>query len=333
MPTESNNNGKGNTPNGGQMAKFRRLLRSSRSRNIALFLFFLFVSYVFWLIQNLNDTIQRDFNIPLRITDVPADVRVISDIPKTVSVSVRDKGTSLLHVAYGGNPRISVKYSDLTSDELNDRMVISEQMLKSRVRELFSSSAQVVTAVPDSISLIVTDRQPVYARVTDNVEVTVDPQCAISGPITVEPDTVAVYFAPHASLPSAALTTEKLVRSNLKDTLRVELRVKNEPNTVVEPSKVMVTIPVEPLISKTRDVPVRLMNVPAGHNVALFPSYVKVSYLLPMSLYNSETGQVSVMADFSRRTNDDIPLSITNIPGYMYAVELLQPSVEYLIEQ
>lgn len=298
-----------------------------------MFLFFLFVSYVFWLIQNLNDTIQRDFSIPLRISDVPADVRVLSDIPGTINVSVRDKGTSLLHVAYGGKPQINIKYSDLMSDELNDRMVISEQMLKSRVRELFSSSAQVVSATPDSVSLVVTNRQPVYARVTDNVEVTVDPQCVISGPITVEPDTVAVYFAPHASLPSVTLSTEKLTRSNLKDTVKVELRVKREPNTVVEPSKVMVTIPVEPLIAKTRDVPVRLINVPAGHSVALFPSYVKVSYLLPMSLYNSETGQVSVMADFSLRNENDIPLNISSIPGYMYAVELLQPSVEYLIEQ
>lgn len=331
MPTRSNNSGNHYVRE--QMAKFRRLLHTSRGKDILLFLFFLCVSYVFWLILELNDTAQRDFDLELRVTGVPEGVKFISEVPENVHVSVRDKGIQLAHYAWGGTPKLNINYSDLTVDELNDRVVLSEQMLNTRLREIFNGSAQIVSSRPDSLSIIVTNRPPRMAKVIPDVDVTTMAQCVISGRITVNPDSVAVYSATHAPIPPAKISTEKLIRGDLKDTLRISLALNHSGNLKVEPAKVTVTIPVEPLISKTREIPVKVLNVPKNHNVVLFPSRAKISYLLPMSLFNSERGSVTVTGDYTRRANGKIPLSISEIPDNYHAVELLTDSIEYLIEQ
>ena len=164
------------------------------------------------------------------------------------------------------------------------------------------------------------------------VEATAASQFVISGPITVTPDTVKVYSARHLRIRPQVVKTAKITRSELKDTLCLEVRLMPEPGTRMEPSKVLVTVPVEPLISKTREVPVQLVHAPGNDAVVLFPSRVRVSYLLPMSLYNSENNVVTVTADYSRHHDGKMPLAIGALPDYYRGVELSTDSVEYLIE-
>ncbi|MDE7335623.1 MAG: hypothetical protein K2N10_04870, partial [Muribaculaceae bacterium] len=90
---------------------------------------------------------------------------------------------------------------------------------------------------------------------------------------------------------------------------------------------------VEPLISKSREVAVQLLHGGGEESVVLFPSHVRVSYLLPMSLYNSESNVVAVSADFAQRHNGKIPLRVGSLPAYYRGVELSVDSVEYIVEQ
>ena len=44
---------------------------SNVNKQFVVFLFFLFLSGIFWLIMTLNETYERDIKIPLRITNIP----------------------------------------------------------------------------------------------------------------------------------------------------------------------------------------------------------------------------------------------------------------------
>lgn len=315
------------------MTNLRHLLRSSRGQDILLFLVFVMVSYGVWMVLKLNDSSHYDFNVELKISDVPEGVHFISEVPENLHASILDKGLNLAKIAWGGKPQLKLKYTDFNYDEINDKLTLSRQSLRSQMRAIFGSNAQITATNPDSLSFIVTRRAPRKVKVIPDVDVTPVGQCVISGPVIVEPDSVLIYSPAHANTPPKTILTERLVRSEIKDTLSFELSILNSSTTKAEPAKVKVTIPVEPLMSKTRNIAVELINEPASGNVVLFPTKVPVSYLLPMSLFNAERGTVTVVADYSKRSANRIPIRITNHPKDYRAVEVSTDSVDYIFEQ
>ena len=56
------------------LEKIRSFLLSRNSREFLIFLFFVFVSFCFWLLQILNDDYETEFSIPLRMKNVPNNV-------------------------------------------------------------------------------------------------------------------------------------------------------------------------------------------------------------------------------------------------------------------
>ena len=310
-----------------------RLLRSSRGKDILMFLCFLGVSYVFWIIMTLNDDIQQDVNVNLEITDVPKNYKFISEPPRFIQVGLRDKGTVLANYTLSGTKTLKINYSDFAYDESKDRITLTSQQLNARLRSLFDPATQILSVRPDSLHFIVTDRAPNQARVVPEVDVSPASQYVISGPITVSPDTVKVYSARHLRVRPTTVKTVKVTRREMKDTVVVDVHLQSVPGTRIEPDVVTVTVPVEPLISKRRQVGVQLVHQPENTNVVIFPSRVNVSYLLPMSLYNSESTVVTVTADFAEHHNGKLPLSIGALPDYYRGVELSADSVEFTIER
>lgn len=316
-----------------QAVALRRLLRSSQGKDILIFLCFICVSYVFWVILTLNDDIQQDVNVNMEIVNIPENYKFITEPPRYLQVGLRDKGTVLANYALSGAKTLKIDYNDFAFDESNDRITLTARQLNAKVRGLFDPTTQIVSLRPDSLNFIVTDRAPNLARVIPVAEVSAASQFVISGPITVSPDTVKVYSARHLRVRPSTVRTVQVTRRELKDTLVVAVRLQSEPGTRIEPSEVKLTVPVEPLISKSREVGVQLIHTPDNTNVVVFPSRVKVSYLLPMSLYNAENNVVTVTADFAEHNNGKIPLSIGALPDYYRSVELSVDSVEYLIER
>lgn len=309
------------------------MLHTSKGKDILLFLLFLLVSYGFWLTQELNDEEQRSFELELRIGHVPSDVKFISDVPSRIHISVRDKGIELLRYKWSGTPQITVNYDELTYDEHNDRVSFSNQLLLSKLHTSLPASATILTCQPDSLSITVTKRAPTPARVYADVEITPSPECVISGPVTVNPDTVLIYSGNHAQIPSSKIHTEKLIRSGVKDTLHVSVSLLAPQGTMAEPSRVKVTVPVEPLMSKSREVPVQVINYLGNANVVTFPSRVRISYLIPKSLFNKEKEMVNVVADFTRRSGSRLPIRILNCPDYYHAVEIDTDSIDFMLEK
>jgi hypothetical protein len=315
--------------------KISALLHSSRGKDLLLFTLFLCVSYVFWIIMTLNEDTQRDLNVPLEITDTPEGITFISDVPGTITVSVRDKGTSLVNYVWGNMPTLKIRYNEFTHNSYNERIVCSQQELNMRVRSLFGANAQVMSLRPDSLSFVVTDQPGRPAKVVPCIDAQASIQSVISGPITVKPDSVLIYSAKKLPITMQTVSTMEISRTELTDTLTLEVRIKPISGARAVPDRVTVTIPVEPLIAKQRTVPITLKGAPAENSVLLFPSTVTVTYLVPMSMYNSEVGVITVMADYNHRSSSTakVPLTLGSTPDFCHNPTLSTDSVDFLIEQ
>ena len=84
----------------------RNFLFSSVNKEFLIFLFFLFLSSVFWLMMTLNETYEKEISVPVRLVGVPKNAVLTTEMEDTVRVTVRDKGFALASYIYGEGVKI-----------------------------------------------------------------------------------------------------------------------------------------------------------------------------------------------------------------------------------
>ena len=74
---------------GSLMAVVKHKLHTMRGHNVVLYIMCFIVASVFWFIIRLDDRYEREFNIPIEMTNVPDSVIIIDDVPKNLNVVLK----------------------------------------------------------------------------------------------------------------------------------------------------------------------------------------------------------------------------------------------------
>lgn len=304
--------------------------RSQRGRDVMLYLLFCFVAFVFWVFLTLDNEVQRDFDIPFELTDIPDSVTVIVNPPSVISASVKGKDSQLLHYKWGGVSPMKVKWSDVSSD---GAFFLSHERLDTRVREYFGQTVTVLAVRPDSIRLPYTTLPGVRVKLDIHAEVEPALQYIVSGPLTTSADSVMLYSTGDLPHSLRNVSTEPLIRTGLTDTTSFEVKIKPIAGVRIVPDRVRVTVPVEPLISRKRNIALTAINVPSDVHLVTFPSSVEISYLVAMSSYNTEM-PVKAIVDYDdvRLPGNKLPVIIVGTPRLYHNLSFSPDSVEYIIE-
>lgn len=314
------------------LSKIKQKATSGRGRSIFTFLIFLLISTIFWFMMTLNETIQRDYRLPIEIAEIPAGTTFITSPPQYIDVSVKDKGRALIKYDWGNPPKVRIRYRDFIKKG-DSRIVINQEMLNN-IRNSFGSGCEILSIRPDSINLITTtrpgDRLPIFFDISTATE----PQYIAYGAIECKYDSVTVYSL--NGIPSSMLnvSTEHISLRNLTDTTTVEIPLQSPPGTRVEPSTVSVTIPVEPLVAKKRILPIQIINAPKNASVHIFPANIELSYLVPMSMFKNDAATPVAVIDYRAIdfNSTSAKVNITQIPDYYHNIDCSPAEVEYLIE-
>lgn len=304
------------------------LATSKRGRNVITFTVFLAVSTAFWFITALNNEVQKEFEIPLRINNIPNNVMMLSNVPLTLSVDIKDKGTSLLRWEWGKLPLLEIDYSQFQN---NGRYIsMNNTLLTGLVRSAFGGATNIVEVKPDSLSLSYTTHQGVKKKIDIVADISVSPQHTLSGQLRLSTDTVRVYSA--GNIPADLhIRTDSVQLSALTDTTYIDVQLISPPGMKVIPETVRLMVPVEPLIVRRRSIPVQVVGEPDDVRVLTFPSTVEVSYTVPMSIYNHDTFDIAAYANYSAKGRK-LPLTLSKMPASYRNVTLATDSVEFLVE-
>lgn len=312
--------------------KIRQFFSTSKGRDVLLYLLFVGVSFVFWAVLTLGNSIQHHYRVKLQIEGLPQGVTLISDYPSHIDVSVKNDGYSFLRYLIADEPSVSVNFSDHSDGE--GRLGISRQEMEALLQALFGADASVETFSPDHYSIRYTALPGKKVPVSVAGSFTTDIQYVVNGKITVEPDSALVYSYVENLSTIDAVSTVRVSRANLKDTLLLRVPLRKLEDVKTKPDSVTVTVPVEPLVSKQQEVLVGTINCPAGLRIVTFPARVKTSFLLPLSLYDhSQNVQPHIYVDYR-----DVAAGRRKLPlrwklsGNLHNVELAIDSVEYIIE-
>ncbi len=319
--------------------KIHKALVSDRSRETLLFIFFLLIAFVFWMLQTLDETLNKEVTVPLELVNVPEDVVIITPPPGRLRVVVRDKGTSLIHyIRYKMEPlRIPFPEHNGTAD--NGHARIQNADIHRMVQECLLPSSEIISISPDTIDFFYNHglSKTVPVKVTGSVEVSPDHYLldvrANPSEVTVWASSLildtltAVYTSPVELTDIAANTTKNVSLQAIKGAKFSSEKVKME-------------VLVDVYMENTLSVPIHTSNFPPDIRLTTFPAEVQVTYTVGYAQNKDITADDFVILftyeqvlDYQRQGMDKLPLSLRSVPENVTDVRIEPHEVDFLVEK
>jgi hypothetical protein len=139
---------------GKSTGKERKLTR----KDIAVFAFFLCLSFVFWYLNSLGKNLETDINYPLKYTNIPKDWNLSKNMPDKVSLFLSGPGYSILQMKISGrhSPLVvdlsGVNYHHAQNSKSADYYIITSYLIPKFNSEL-KSECKVTAIKPDTLFL------------------------------------------------------------------------------------------------------------------------------------------------------------------------------------
>ncbi len=315
--------------------KIRDFLLSKKSREFLIFLFFVFVSFCFWLLQVLDDEYETELTVPLRMKNVPENVVMTSELPSELRIGVKDRGTVLVNYLLGQTfYPVTLDFSEYVGKGNQIRIHSSE--LTKRITGQLGQSTKILSVRPDTLEFIYTQGKGKKVPVKLQGEVKPERQYYISG-ITYSPDSVMVY-APRAILDTiTAAYTEPLEEEQVSDTVRRRVQLSQMKGVRFTPSYSDVTLMVDIYAEKTVEVPVRGIDFPIGKVLRTFPSKVQVTFQVGLGHFKDITADDFALEvnykDLETKSDEKCRPVLTVLSQHVNHARINPKEIDYIIEQ
>ncbi|MGL5271885.1 MAG: YbbR-like domain-containing protein [Phocaeicola sp.] len=265
--------------------KIRISLNNKNGREILIFIFFLFVSFSFWLLQTLNDTYETELSIPLRLQGVPDNVVITEELPHEVKLVVSDKGTVLVNYLLGNKLYpVSIDFTE-ASDESGSVFISSTSLIRRFSSEL-NQKTKINSILPDSLGYVYARGEARLLPIKVRGEFLTDRQYYISS-MNSAPDSVLVY-APKAILDTLeAVYTRSERRENISDSIHIVTSLQPIKGVRFGNTSCEISLGVDIYAEKTMEIPVRGLNFPSNKMLRTVPSKVQVTFQVGLKQFTS----------------------------------------------
>lgn len=314
----------------------RNFLFSNVNKQFLVFTFFLFLSFIFWLIITLNETYEKEIKIPARVVGIPKNV-VLTSVPvDTVRTTIRDKGWVMMVYLYTdrlGTIQIPFK----SYDRGRGNGTVGTNDLKRIIEQRLELSSKITAVKPDHLEFSYNNGECRRVPVRWAGRVIPDQLYFISH-VEYLPDSVDIYASPEKLDSIRAVYTEALNYVNFRDTLTVDCQLAHIPDVKIVPDQVRIRFHTDVLTEETiSNVPIHCINLPEGKVLRTFPRYAKVHFVAGVSQIRTLRAEdFLVVADFREimvSHKEKCNLYLREVPRGVSRAVLDTKQVDYLIEE
>ncbi len=312
---------------------------SDRSREFFVFLFFLLVAAVFWMLQTLDETLEKGVSVRLELVNVPEDVVILSPLPDEVRAVVSDKGMSLVHyIRYGVEP-LQISFSDYDNGANYGRVMLQGSDMQKMLQGCLLGTSKVVSLSPDTVELCYNRGQckTVPVRVVGQIDVS--PECYLLD-VQTTPSEVLVNALPAVLDTLTAVCTTPVALEGVAGNTTKEVRLQGMRGAKYDTESVKVDVKVDVYVEKTVEVPIHTSNFPADKSLKTFPSEVQVVYTIGYAQskdIKEEDFMILLTYEqilgYQKEGKTKLPLTLRNMPEGVKNVRIEPKEVDYLIEQ
>ena len=323
-------------------SRFFRLLRSIRNflfwglnREFLIFLFFLVLSGTFWLLMTLNETYEKEIEVPVQLVDIPKNVVLTSDTTSYVRITVRDKGFSLLAYLYGNKIHTVKANFKSYAKKTGEGIITSAELQKLIYQQLFNSS-RIIGMKPDKCEFFYNYglKKNVPIKLFGKI---VAGQSYYLSKVSFSPDSVEIYASREVLDSIEYVNTVRLNISNLTDTVIRKVPLQKIKGVKYIPEEVELAACPDMLTEEKFDVPIVAVNMPEGKILRTFPSKVTVTFTVGASLFRTIHPEgFRVVADYDEvvaNPSDKCNIYLRSIPHGVRNARINVNQVDYLIEE
>lgn len=311
-----------------------------KSHELLVFCFFLAVSFGFWLLQALNETLQREVNVYLELENVPSDVVIIDSLPPALSVTVQNRGLALARHSFSTlfRPnRLKIDFTKYDTGKNDAEVYISNADIQRMLGRFFVTSMKIQSFRPDTLRFAYNHGYSKTLPVKLAGTVKASGQNYIQA-VRFEPDSVKV-FAPKAILDTMHVVySEAFALEGLYETGNYPIALRKQKLLKYEPSQINIKVDVGYYTEKTVKVPVLGLNFPAEKKLRTFPAQVNVTFRIESGRYNKVSSEDFVIATtyeelLKNTESSKLSLQLKTVPEGVSNVRISPREVDYLIEQ
>ena len=310
----------------------RNFLFSGLNKEFLIFLFFLALSGAFWLLMTLNETMEREFKIPVRLSGVPRNAVITGELPDTVRVTVRDKGFTL--VTYDFRPLV-FRFSNYADEDEGKGVIPLTDVQKQVLSQMYGSS-KLLQVKPGAFDFYFTYGTSKKVPVVFRGKITTNKSYYLAH-TEFYPSMVTVYANKQQLDKLQTVEIEPFNYRNLQDTIRQAVKIRKIRGVKIVPPTVRLSVYPDVLTEEAIEVPITAINMPPGMVLRTFPSKVTVRFTIGASLFRTiKPNLFKVVVDYEElaaNPSDKCTLQLRSVPRSVSKASLEIDRVDYLLEQ
>ena len=311
-----------------------------QQRKFYMFLFFVFLSCIFWLLIKLSGTYSSIVNYKLVYENIPQDKILQNSPSKNLSILITGSGYNILNEKLFDRELHLDLSKNLSFDEKLSRYIIrpSEQR-----NELQSQRNEVVFErfYKDTIQLdygkLLSKKIPV--SLVQNIQF--KPGYHHDGTYKLSPDSVVIKGPEKKVLKFNQINTKVLSLAEVTDSIDQLVLLDSEEmknaEIEIEGEQIRVEAQVERYTEGVFELDVKVLNVPKNIEITVFPKTVKVYYQTSLSKFNQvKASDFSISADYSKAESLGLNYLDVSIeaPSSIVGFYRCEPNrLEYLIRE
>ncbi len=326
-------------------ANIYRMIKANMKQRFFIFLFFLFISTLFWFLNTLSHDYTTTISYPVEYVGYPKNRHLVKSnkLPDKLQLTVTAFGFSLLRYNMSSIPLpISLNISNLKLNRIKGadtlKYFLLSNSIRSEISSQISSEFKIVSIQPDSLLFT-------FARMVTK-KVAVKPDCHYkiakqfmqTGDIVVYPDSVQVSGSHFILDTLRYIETRPITFNSLNQTFYGFVALSEPRDVILTSEKVLLQIPIERYTEAQIKIPVKIKNLPQNVELQIFPSIVTLRYHVALSNYSKFTPRdFEASVDYSEiatkqfLANPKLRIKINQAPAQISAIEYYPKYVDYLI--
>ena len=267
------------------------------------FLLFIFISFLFWISTKLSNTytLEQTFNVVW--SNIPDDI-VMLDNPHKINASVTASGIEILiYRLFKSKINISLINADFSSsigkvNIRNQKFLIQEQLFENTlINQINPTSFNIYYSRLDEKMIVVVPKAQINLRAG----------YLRNESLSSLPDSISV-IGPKSILDSLKyIETVPFKAKDVFETFSKKVNLKSIPNLKFGSEQVTLKLSISRYSEKEFTLPIKIVNLPSGVRVKLFPPNAKARVTMPVSILNNvKVSDFSLEVDYNTTKTDKI---------------------------
>ncbi len=306
------------------------------NKKLRVFLFFLTMSFLFWMLIKLSEEYIADVRIEVNYIDIPAKKLLQSEPLQEIILTLKTRGFILLRhkikekkINYSlkdiKHKRNSIYFSE-TSSNINS------------IQAQFSAETDLLKIKPDTLYFDFGKKFSKKVKVVSDINLHFKSGFNLVNDIVFKPDFITIsgpkgIIDSILEIKTKSIDIEKITESFEKSILLI---VPDE-KVSLSVNHIVITGKVDKFTEGTFMMPFEVINVPKASIISTYPKEVKIVFQVALSDYNKIVPEsFKVICDFKESQDnslDHLMPKIIEQPEMITSVKIIPNKIEYLIKK